>query len=218
MSRPDAMPAIQPLLPLLPRRRFLSQFVAGLGGAALLGRARPSSAGTTASDPFVGELMLFAGNFAPSGWFFCDGSILPIAVYDVLFYLIGTTYGGDGVTTFALPDLRGRIPIHPGVGPGLSNRIMGELGGQEQVTLLQTQLPAHTHAAACMASVGSSDTPTGLLPARDGAGTMAWGAATPVAMAAGHIGTAGSSLPHENRMPYLTLNWCIAWAGIFPSQ
>jgi microcystin-dependent protein len=214
MPQTDPIRAIQPVLP---RRRFLSRIVAGLGGAALLGRARPSDAAPTASDPFIGELMLFAGNFAPSGWFLCDGSILDIATYDVLFAVIGTTYGGDGVTTYALPDLRGRIPIHQGTGPGLSNRTQGERGGSEQVTLLQTQLPAHTHAATCMASAGSSDTPTGLLPARDGAGTMTWGAATPVTMAAGHIGTAGSGLPHENRMPYLTVNWCIAWVGIFPS-
>lgn len=214
---PSAVPA-SPARTRLPRRRFLSQIVAGLGGAALLGRARPSSAATTASDPFVGELMLFAGNFAPVGWFFCDGSILDIGTYDVLFALIGTTYGGDGVTTFAVPDLRGRIPIHRGIGPGLSNRTQGELGGAERVTLLPTQLPSHTHAATCMAGAGSSDTPTGLLPARDGAGTLAWGATTPVAMAAAHIGTAGSGLTHENRMPVLPLNWCIAWSGIFPSQ
>jgi microcystin-dependent protein len=211
----DGTPAVQPRLP---RRRFLAKLVAGLGGAALLGRARPASAATTASDPFVGELMLFAGNFAPSGWFLCDGSILPIASYDVLFALIGTTYGGDGATTFALPDLRGRVPIHQGAGPGLSNYYIGQLGGAERVTLLQANLPAHTHAASCMATAGSSDTPTGLLPARDGAGTLAWGATAAVAMAAGHIGSTGSSLSHENRMPVLALNWCIAWTGIFPSR
>jgi microcystin-dependent protein len=215
MSRPGTPLGARPPLP---RRRFLSTLVATLGGAALLGSARPSRAATQASSPYIGELMLFAGNFAPVGWFFCDGSLLSIAVYDVLFSLIGTTYGGDGVTTFGLPDLRGRIPIHQGSGPGLTPRIMGQVGGSELVTVVQTQLPAHTHTAWCMATAGSSDSPTGLLPARDGAGTLTWGAATPVAMAAGHIGPAGSNLPHENRMPYLTLNWCIAWTGIYPTH
>ena len=214
MSRPDTLQAPRPPLP---RRRFLSTLAATLGGAALLGRARPARAAALASDPFVGELMLFAGNFAPNGWFFCDGSLLDIGLYDVLFSVIGTTYGGDGVNTFGLPDLRGRIPIHMGTGPGRSTRTIGERAGGEQVTLLQAHLPAHGHSALCTTSAGTSDTPTGLLPARDGAGTLTWGAATPVALAASHIGPAGGNQPHNNLMPYLTLNWCIAWSGIYPT-
>jgi microcystin-dependent protein len=214
MSLIDRLPAGQAPLP---RRRFISTLVATLGGAAFLGRARPARAATLASDPFIGELMLFAGNFAPNGWFFCDGSLLPIATYDVLFYVIGTTYGGDGVTTFALPDLRGRIAIHQGTGPGLSPRVVGQVGGTEQVTMLPANLPAHTHAANCMAAAGTSSAPAGLFPARDGAGNLSWGASTPAALAAAHIGSAGSGIAHENRMPYLTLNWCIAWVGVYPA-
>jgi microcystin-dependent protein len=205
--------------PALPRRRFLSSLVATLGGAALLGRARPAPAATQGGNAYIGEIMLWAGNFAPLGWFFCDGSLLPIAEpYDVLFTLIGTMYGGDGFSTFAVPDLRGRIPIHQGFGPGLTPRTIGETGGTETVTLLTTQLPAHTHAAACMSAAGTSDLPTGQLPARDGAGGFSWGATAPVAMAPGHIGLAGSSTAHENRMPYLPLNFCINWSGIYPAQ
>ena len=208
-----------PVAPLAnPRRRFLGALAAVLGVGALAGRPRAARAATSSSQPYVGEVMLWAGNFAPVGWFFCDGRLLSIAVYDTLFNLIGTTYGGDGQTTFAVPDLRGRVPIHTGQGPGLSSHSLGEVSGAEHHTLLATQLPAHTHAAACVATAGTSDSPGGLLPARNGAGNLAWGAGAAASLAAAHIDPAGSTLTHENRMPVLTLNFCIAYDGVFPSQ
>jgi len=208
-----------PVAPLAnPRRRFLGALAAALGVGALAGRPRAARAATTSSQPYIGEIMLWAGNFAPVGWFFCDGSLLPINIYDTLFNLIGTTYGGDGQSTFALPDLRGRVPIHTGQGPGLSNRIMGEVAGEERHTLLVTQLPAHTHAAACVATAGTSDSPGGLLPARNAAGNLAWGAGAAASLAAANVDPAGSTLSHENHMPILTLNFCIAYEGIYPSQ
>lgn len=200
-----------------PRRRFFAAMVTAVAGAGLLGRGRLVEASPQSGNPYVGEVMLWAGNFAPLGWAFCDGSLLPIAQYDALFALIGTTYGGDGVTTFALPDLRGRIPIHAGQGTGLSPRILGEIGGSETVTLSALALPTHSHTAAAMGTAGTSADPTDALPARDAAGGLAYGAATQVAMAPGHIGVSGSNGAHENRMPHLALNYCIALFGVFPS-
>lgn len=201
-----------------PRRRFLGALAAALGVGALAGRPRAARAAANSSQPYIGEVMLWAGNFAPVGWRFCDGSLLPIQVFDTLFSLIGNYYGGDGQTTFAVPDLRGRVPIHVGQGPGLSNRSLGEVSGAERHTLIATQLPAHTHAAACMAAAGTSDSPGALLPARNGAGNLAWGTGAAASLAAAHIDPAGSSLSHENRMPILTLNFCIAYDGIYPSH
>lgn len=174
------------------------------------------------STPYVGEIRLLPFNFAPNGWQACDGSLLSIANYDVLFALIGTTYGGDGQNTFAVPDLRGRLPIHQGTGPGLSTYVIGQNAGTETVTVIPTQMPAHTHTAIATTAVSTSPTPgNNLLPgavsgdvfyATDLTGAVA------VPMSAQSTSQGGGSQPHENTMPTLTVQYCIAWAGIFPSQ
>lgn len=176
------------------------------------------------SEPYIGEIRMFAFGTrgAPNGWQACDGSLLPISEYDTLFALIGTTYGGDGQTTFAVPDLRGRVPIHQGQGPGLSNYVIGQRAGTETVTVLPTQMPAHTHVAVATSSAATTLTPgNDLLPGTvsgesfyvsDVSGTTA------VAMSAQSTSLAGGSQPHENCMPTLTVQFCIAWSGIFPSQ
>jgi microcystin-dependent protein len=165
------------------------------------------------SQPYVGEIRMFAGNFAPAGWAFCDGQLLPISENETLFNLIGTTYGGDGQQTFALPELRGRIPIHQGGG-----RIIGQMEGSEQVTLTQQQMPAHAHAMH-----GSADqaSPFALPPGS----VMASNALTPLYdanpvsdLSASAIGSAGASQPHDNMAPYLCVNFIISLFGIFPSQ
>ena len=176
------------------------------------------------SQPFVGEIRMFAfGNRgAPNGWQICDGSLLSIAEYEVLFTLIGTIYGGDGQSTFAVPDLRGRLPIHQGQGPGLSNYVIGQVSGTETVTLVSTQMPAHTHSMIATTAASTALTPgTGLLP-----GTVSGDifyatdltGATAAPMAAQSTTIAGGSQPHDNTMPTLTVQYCIAWAGIYPSQ
>jgi microcystin-dependent protein len=170
------------------------------------------------STPFVGEIRLFAGTFAIDGWAFCDGSLRSISENEVLFALIGTTYGGDGVNTFALPDLRGRVPIHQGPGPGLSNRVMGETGGAETVALTINQYPAHRHALAASTAIGTAAPAGGVLAASS---ANVYGSAAPsVAMAAQAIGPTpgGAAQPHNNMAPSLGLNYIISLFGIFPSQ
>lgn len=172
------------------------------------------------SDSFVGEIKLFGGNFAPVGWAMCNGSFLAIAQNTALFALLGTTYGGNGSTTFALPDLRGRVPIHQGQGAGLSSRILGESGGSETVILTANQLPVHTHPFQCSGNPGDSRSPAGAYPALDAT------AATPLysdgAAGATMNGTlcqpTGGGQAHENRMPFLAVNYIISLFGIFPSQ
>lgn len=168
------------------------------------------------SIPYVGEIRLFAGNFAPSGWMFCDGQLLTIADNDVLFILIGTTYGGDGQQTFALPDLRGRVPVHQGQGPGTSGRTIGELGGAETVTLVATQLPAHTHTLRASTLAATGSTPSSALLATTSVASYDAGTAT-TPMAAGGVGATGGSQPHDNMAPTLTVNYIISLFGIFPS-
>lgn len=164
------------------------------------------------SDPYVGEIRMFAGNYAPYGWLLCDGSLLPISEYDMLFALIGTTYGGDGQSTFALPDLRGRAPLHQG--PGY---VLGQMAGTERVTLQPDHLPPHTHQLQASRQAASpSQPPTdamlGVSP------SMIYGTGTPtVAMAPQMLGPAGNSQSHLNMPPYLALNFIIAIFGIFPS-
>jgi microcystin-dependent protein len=170
------------------------------------------------SEPFIGQLALVPYNFAPRGWAFCNGQLLPINQNQALFSLLGTTFGGDGVTTFALPDLRGRVPISSGQGPGLSNYTLGEMGGLEVVTLTLAQIPAHTHAALCDTAVGSADRPAADLPARNAAGVPQYGQSANGVMSTQAIGSAGGGQPHENRQPFLTLNWIIALEGVFPTQ
>lgn len=169
------------------------------------------------STPFIGEVRLFGGNFAPLGWALCQGQLMAISQNDALFALIGTTYGGDGQTTFALPNLAGRIPLHQGQGPGLAPRTMGEQAGTETVTLSASQIPAHTHALIGNSAAAAGTSPAGALLAATSVASYDTGAAaTP--MAAGAVGIAGGSQPHENMAPTLALNYIIALEGIFPSR
>jgi microcystin-dependent protein len=165
-------------------------------------------------NPFIGEIRIFGGNFAPRGWMFCQGQLLSIAQNTALFSLLGTTYGGNGQTTFALPDLRGRLPVHPG-----STVQLGEVSGLEQVTLVEAQLPAHTHAFFASSQAASSGIPSGNRVANTDPVALiyATGGAS-VAMSPAAIEPAGLSQPHENRMPYLAMNFIICLEGIFPSR
>jgi microcystin-dependent protein len=175
------------------------------------------------ATPFIGQITLFAGNFAPRGYRFCDGSLLAISQNTALFSILGTTYGGNGQTNFALPDLRGRVPIHAGVGPGLSSYVLGEKAGVEQVTLLSTQIPSHVHGAGVNASTGASNTvsPGGAVLAVSAQGNAyATGNPTLSAMStsAATVLNAGGNQPHSNMQPYLALNFIIATQGIFPAR
>ena len=168
------------------------------------------------STPFVGEIRMVGFNFPPVGWALCDGQVLSIAQNDVLFTLIGTTYGGDGANTFALPNLLGRVPIHQGAGPGLSSHVIGELSGSETVTLTAGQLPQHTHMPRAHSTIGSQSSPQ----------NGVWSAA-PVARYSVNppntplrpdlVGPAGGNQPHENMMPFVSINFIISLFGIFPS-
>ncbi|HEY8876941.1 MAG TPA: tail fiber protein [Roseateles sp.] len=169
------------------------------------------------SDPFIGEIRLFAGNFAPRDWAFCNGQLMSIAQNTALFALVGTTYGGNGQTTFALPDLRGRVPVHMGQGPGLTPRTQGEMAGSETVTLLSSQMPAHSHALRASTAAASGSSPAGALLGSTSVNSYDSSAAG-VPMAPGAIGNSGGSQPHNNMAPTLTLNYIIALAGIFPSR
>ena len=174
------------------------------------------------STPFVGEIRMFGFGRTPSGWQACDGSLLSIAEYEVLYTLLGTTYGGDGQNTFGVPDLRGRLPLHQGQGPGLGNRVLGEVSGTESVTLIADQLPAHSHAAFATSNGASNGVASpsfvpgavsnDTLYATDITGLPA------LTLAPATVGATGGSQPHENTMPTLTVQFCIAWAGVFPSQ
>lgn len=168
-------------------------------------------------SPYVGEIRMFAGNFAPAGWMFCDGSLLPISQNETLFNLIGTTYGGDGQSTFALPDLRGRVPVHMGTGAGLSTRVIGEMGGVETVTLTTQQIPSHSHVPRAVSGNGNQTTPQNGVWA--GAATSRYSSNTPnLAMNTSLVGASGNSQPHDNLMPYVTISFIISLFGIFPSQ
>ena len=170
------------------------------------------------SDPFVGEIRMFAGNFAPRGWAFCNGQLMPISQNTALFSIIGTIYGGDGRTTFSLPDLRGRAPIHAGQGAGLSDYPLGSRGGVEQVALTTEQLPAHSHALLASDAEGDQRTPANHALATPEEGLF-YSAAEPTAvMAKGAIAPTGNNQSHENRQPYLAVNYIIALFGIFPSR
>ena len=174
------------------------------------------------SEPFIGEIRMFGFSRTPIGWQACDGSLLSIAEYDTLFALIGTTYGGDGVSSFAVPDLRGRVPVHQGQGPGLTTRVLGERAGTEQVTLIATQMPAHTHSMIATTAAASAITPgSALLPGAVSGDTFyvdSTAGNNAVAMSAQMVTSAGNSLPHENCMPTLTTQYCISLFGIWPQQ
>jgi microcystin-dependent protein len=171
------------------------------------------------SQPYVGEIRLVGFNFAPVGWMFCSGQLLPISEFETLFNLIGTTYGGDGQSTFALPNLQSRVVIHQGQGAGLSNYTLAETGGVEAVTVTTPQLPVHNHSANCSSSAGNKSSPVGNVWAADGAGlTAEYSNSQNGPMNAAAIGPSGGSQPHENRMPFLAMNYIISLFGIFPSQ
>lgn len=171
------------------------------------------------SEPFVGEIRMFAGNFAPRGWAFCDGQLLAVSQNDALFSLLGTIYGGDGRTTFGLPDIRGRLPIHAGTGPGLSPRRLGAKGGEEGVTLTVNQLPSHGHGWPASDGAAQNDVPTGAHLAKGSASifnpSLGPGQTD---MNTGVVGNTGGSRSHTNLMPFLCIHFIIALFGIYPSR
>jgi microcystin-dependent protein len=169
------------------------------------------------SEPFIAEIRIFAGNFSPRGWAFCDGQLLPISQNTALFSLIGTTYGGDGRTTTALPNLQGRAPMHPGRGPGLTARRLGERGGVETVTLSEAQMPQHDHRAVVTEEDGRDNDPNA--SSYVGAGDQMWGPATNMReMSPQTLPDKGGSQAHNNLQPYLTMNFIIALVGLYPSR
>ena len=169
-------------------------------------------------DPFLAEVRIFPFNFAPTGWALCNGQLLPISQNTALFSLLGTTYGGDGKSTFALPNLQGSFTIGQGQGPGLSLHDLGETGGSDTVTLLTNQMPAHSHSLMATSSASTTD-PTGAALAPTANGSAAYRLpGTTTAMAANAVSTSGGAQPHNNLPPYLTLNFCIAMQGIFPAR
>lgn len=171
------------------------------------------------SEPFLAEIRIVPFNFAPVGWAFCDGQVLPIAQNIALFSLLGTNYGGNGQSTFALPDLRGRTPMHPGTGPGLTPRDLGESGGAETVTLTVAKMPAHSHFLKGVAAPATTSQPGNALPAIAPEDTyQAVGSKTPAPMHAQAISPTGGNQPHNNLQPYLTLSFIIALQGVFPSR
>jgi len=174
------------------------------------------------SSPFVAEIRMFGFNFAPTGWAQCNGQLLPISQNTALFSLLGTFYGGDGKSTFALPNLEGSVPLHQGQGPGLSEYFLGQQGGSQFVTLLQTEMPSHTHTVNTNPVAGSLSDPSGKLwsPLTGRTPPNLYNSAnTPtVNMNFGAIGIAGGSQPHNNMSPFLVVNFCIAMQGVFPPR
>jgi microcystin-dependent protein len=178
------------------------------------------------ADPFVAEIRIFPFNFPPTGWATCDGQLLPLSQNTALFALLGTTYGGNGKTNFALPNLQGSAPMQPGQGAGLSLRDLGQIGGIETVTLLQSEIPVHAHSVQATTVVANSDQPAGNSLARgqysfqgnSGAAPMYFNGAPDTMMAPQAIAPSGGSQPHNNMQPYLTLNFCIALQGVFPPR
>jgi microcystin-dependent protein len=172
------------------------------------------------SEPFLAEIKVFGFNFAPRGWAPCSGQLLPISQYTALFSLIGTYYGGDGRSTFQLPNLNGRVPMHTGQGPGLQLRSLGETGGVPSVTLLEGEMPTHNHRAKARSALGTNaKIPVNNIALAESQGNHAYGAVEKeVNLSPNEIGFAGGSQPHNNLMPYLTLNYCIALQGVFPRR
>lgn len=179
------------------------------------------------SDPFIAEITMFGGNFAPRGWAFCDGQLLPISQHQALFSILGTTYGGDGRTTFGLPDLRGRVPIHAGNGSGLSDRRLGQRGGSESVTLTEAEMPSHSHSLTATTDTATTATPSTSTKLAKGntsisrsdvkdSNIYAESTANPVNIAGAT--NAGGGQSHSNMQPYLVINYIIALQGIFPSR
>ncbi len=169
------------------------------------------------SEPYVGEIRMFAGNFAPRGWALCDGQLLAVSQNDALFSLLGTIYGGDGRTTFGLPDMRGRIPVHAGTGPGLSPRRLGGKSGTERETLTVSQIPSHTHSLSVSAtsSRATSSSPGGAVPAAGEAKVYSSGSTSNIPTVSSGV---GGSRPHSNLMPFQCIHFIIALVGIYPSR
>lgn len=219
------------------RRGFLGRLVGAIAGGLLLakigsafgqekssGRPAASQAGANGplaaldGDPWLGEIALVPFNFAPVGWAFCNGQLLSIAQNAALFSLIGTTYGGNGTSNFALPNLQGRAPIHMGQGAGLTGRVIGESGGEETHTLSLAEIPAHRHSLMCDSTVGSSDSPANATPAKNAAGIPQYSTNPGTTMNAAAVGIAGGGSGHNNMPPFLVMNYIIALSGIFPSR
>jgi microcystin-dependent protein len=171
------------------------------------------------ADPFVAEIRIFPFNFAPKGWAFCSGQLMPISQNTALFSLLGTTYGGDGKSTFALPDMQGNAPMHPGQGQGLSLRDLGQIGGSETITLLQSEMPAHTHSLmANTLDIADTNVPSPNASFALSSGGTLYQAAANTSLSVQGLAPAGGGLPHSNMQPYLTLNFCIALQGVFPPR
>ena len=170
-------------------------------------------------DPFIGQIVMFAGNFAPRGWAFCNGQLLAISSNQALFSILGTTYGGDGRTTFGLPDLRGRTAMHPGTGPGLTERRLGQKGGAESVTLTEAQVPSHSHTVGCVSAAGSTKDPKGaLLAGSPGQTGFYHPAPASDTMADTMLNATGGGQSHDNMAPFGCVNYIIALVGVFPSR
>jgi microcystin-dependent protein len=176
------------------------------------------------SNQYVAEIRVFPFNFAPVGWAFCNGQLMPLSQNTALFSLLGTTYGGNGKSNFALPDLQGNAPMHPGQGPGLSLHDLGETGGSDSVTLLESEIPSHTHSISCLDGArvaGQTGSPANATLVKTGAApanAYTSGATQNQTMAANMVTPAGGDQPHNNLMPYLTLNFCIALQGVYPPR
>jgi microcystin-dependent protein len=173
------------------------------------------------SDPFVAEIRIFAGNFAPTGWALCNGQLMPISQNTALFSLLGTTYGGDGKSTFALPNLQGSAPIAAGQGPGLPDYVLGEASGTDKVTLLATEIPAHSHLLQVQPTTADNNHPDPTLVLANAVGGGLYNDAasgTPAQMSFNMLGITGSSFPHNNMQPFLVMNFIIAMQGVFPSR
>jgi microcystin-dependent protein len=203
--------------PVIRRRHFLARAVGFLVGGAWLGgkiAGGDAEAATAQTDlPYLGEIRMFAGSFEPVGWKFCNGQLLAITSYDSFFNLIGTTYGGDGQVTFALPDLRGRAPVHVG-----TTTLLGQTGGQEAVTLVSTQIPSHSHALLGSSATAEINDPSGRVPARNPFGWPHYKSTIDTSLASDALSTSGSSAPHNNMMPSLCINFIICVeGGVYPT-
>jgi len=186
--------------------------------ASVLAACMGLSPSATASEPFLAQITMFGGNFAPRSWAMCDGQLLQISQHTAVFSLLGTTFGGDGRVTFGLPDLRGRVAIHPGTGPGLSNRRLGEKGGTERETLTINQMPSHTHGLQASDTRGNSSDPTGRINAVKSRTNIYSDTAPNVSMSTQAVANTGAGQAHNNMQPWLGINHIIALQGVYPSR